>query len=487
MKNPLHTLRWYCLGFGFFWAMPLSMMCGVPAIAAPSSDWLTFVWVQQLAVVVFLPPCARISAATLARATSAIPFASGLLLSMTGFLYVYCFTLGHSSRALSVLTGICLGLSCALSFVLWQTIYANEGQARASIYLPFASLLAVGICLLLFMLPAVAVALCLITVIPMAATYTLWRSAHDMEPFVARPWKPYRRSVVRDIWKPVLCASVVCFAWSLSSHLPALYETAHLIAMLLGLGCACCVVACIGLSSRTAMGAFDVYQAIFPVMGIVLFVPALLGNQWTSFTVGVLTFGARLMTLLTLMLCATYAARTQFAPGIIYLTCVYPLQMASFLGDTAGFLMVPGMFSQAISVFQIPAAGFIVCFIGLVVASIGKRPRSLAEPADDTLLINPTVEPQPPAAPAPSETSRRTTTETPELPSTLTADLSAREIEVAGLLLKGNTIAAISKKLYISENTTRGHMKRLYRKLNVHSRQELIDRFEEAAITEKPS
>ena len=46
------------------------------------------------------------------------------------------------------------------------------------------------------------------------------------------------------------------------------------------------------------------------------------------------------------------------------------------------------------------------------------------------------------------------------------------------LLLKGNTLAAISRKLFISENTTRGHMKRIYRKFDVHSRQELIDLIE---------
>ena len=51
------------------------------------------------------------------------------------------------------------------------------------------------------------------------------------------------------------------------------------------------------------------------------------------------------------------------------------------------------------------------------------------------------------------------------------------------LLLKGNTIAAISRKLFISENTTRGHMKRIYRKLNVHSRQELIDALEREGAT----
>ena len=233
--------------------------------------------------------------------------------------------------------------------------------------------------------------------------------------------------------------------------------------------------------------------SIFPLIGIVLFVPALLGSQWTSFTVGILTFGARLMMLLTLMLCATYSARTQFSPGLIYLVCAFPLQVASFVGDTAGFLMVPGLFAQSASAFRIPAACFIVCFAGLVAASLGKRPRSLAEPVDDTLLINPT--PQEPAEPAPlagaapgdgvgDPTGKGALTEAEGdslLPPALVTELSAREVEVVDLLLKGNTIAAISRKLFISENTTRGHMKRIYRKLNVHSRQELIDVLEREA------
>jgi len=53
--------------------------------------------------------------------------------------------------------------------------------------------------------------------------------------------------------------------------------------------------------------------------------------------------------------------------------------------------------------------------------------------------------------------------------------LSLREIEVAELLVKGNRISAIASRLYISENTVRGHAKNIYRKLGVHNRQELID------------
>ena len=53
--------------------------------------------------------------------------------------------------------------------------------------------------------------------------------------------------------------------------------------------------------------------------------------------------------------------------------------------------------------------------------------------------------------------------------------LSAREVEVAELLMRGNRVSAIASRLYISENTVRGHAKNIYRKLGVHNRQELID------------
>lgn len=49
------------------------------------------------------------------------------------------------------------------------------------------------------------------------------------------------------------------------------------------------------------------------------------------------------------------------------------------------------------------------------------------------------------------------------------------EIEVAELLMKGHTVSAIAGKLFISENTTRGHAKSIYKKLAIHSRQELVD------------
>lgn len=53
--------------------------------------------------------------------------------------------------------------------------------------------------------------------------------------------------------------------------------------------------------------------------------------------------------------------------------------------------------------------------------------------------------------------------------------LSARETEVAELIARGNSVARIAEMLVVSENTIRTHSKRIYSKLDVHKRQELID------------
>ena len=53
--------------------------------------------------------------------------------------------------------------------------------------------------------------------------------------------------------------------------------------------------------------------------------------------------------------------------------------------------------------------------------------------------------------------------------------LSDRETEVVGLVVRGNTVARIAELLFISENTVRTHTKRIYNKLGVHKKQELIE------------
>ncbi len=62
--------------------------------------------------------------------------------------------------------------------------------------------------------------------------------------------------------------------------------------------------------------------------------------------------------------------------------------------------------------------------------------------------------------------------------------LSARETEVAELVARGNTVAKVAEELVVSENTIRTHMRRLYAKLGIHKKQELLDLLEEVKASE---
>ncbi len=52
--------------------------------------------------------------------------------------------------------------------------------------------------------------------------------------------------------------------------------------------------------------------------------------------------------------------------------------------------------------------------------------------------------------------------------------LSPRQKEILDLMVSGKTIAAVAKQLELSPHTVHGHVKDIYKKLNVHNRAELV-------------
>ena len=54
--------------------------------------------------------------------------------------------------------------------------------------------------------------------------------------------------------------------------------------------------------------------------------------------------------------------------------------------------------------------------------------------------------------------------------------LTKREIEVLQLLAEGRSLPYVQQKLFISEGTARTHIKHIYTKMDVHSKQELLDK-----------
>lgn len=61
--------------------------------------------------------------------------------------------------------------------------------------------------------------------------------------------------------------------------------------------------------------------------------------------------------------------------------------------------------------------------------------------------------------------------------------LTDRESQTLELLARGATVAAIASALDVSENTVKTYAKRVYKKLDVHSKQDIIDLCREEAGT----
>lgn len=60
--------------------------------------------------------------------------------------------------------------------------------------------------------------------------------------------------------------------------------------------------------------------------------------------------------------------------------------------------------------------------------------------------------------------------------------LTERECEVVALLARGRSKTAIGEKLFLSENTVKTYVKNVYAKLDVHTKQELLDRIDEQPV-----
>ena len=52
--------------------------------------------------------------------------------------------------------------------------------------------------------------------------------------------------------------------------------------------------------------------------------------------------------------------------------------------------------------------------------------------------------------------------------------LSNRQAEVLGLLARGHNAAYVQEKLCITRSTAKSHMNKIYRKLDIHTQQELL-------------
>jgi DNA-binding CsgD family transcriptional regulator len=186
-----------------------------------------------------------------------------------------------------------------------------------------------------------------------------------------------------------------------------------------------------------------------------------LSGFWVFFT----TFGMTCIELLTWVLIFEFYRETRLAWGGVFGIIKGVTLLASTLGATFTYFGAPLLdesTQMGITVALIAAMVVVSTSMFSVhdIASLWGYPkRSIQE--------------------APANTGKKTVF------LTNTYGLTARESEIAVLLMRGRSEPFISETLFISPHTTHSHIYHIYNKMKVHSRQEFIDICEQELAAEK--
>ena len=384
--------------------------------------------------------------------------------------------------------------------------YVTEGQQRALICIPLSAAMSVALYLLIRLLPPVAVALAAVCVLPFLALLCLQKSLAEIEADATAPLtRPALRRAVGDLWRPALCVSILGFSWKLIAGIePA--QSSGGAAVLVGFATAALLVVALELFLSKGFDILHICQVLFPALTVVFLLPSLFGQQYTTLLVAFLMFGFEVVNLLLIITCAVYTIRNGLPSSPLYALCIGPVLLSMAVGSGLAELLGPALSDDLAHWTNVILLCVVLLSVALILVTRGKG-QALASMTDAELLNRGTTlrrgrrdsrrDGRQGAKPANGSARQRgdalhspdaTAADATRVPSDGPSEqqrrirsyleehgLSPREIEVAELLMKGHTVSAIAGKLFISENTTRGHAKSIYKKLAIHSRQELVD------------
>lgn len=263
-KRLLEGLRIHHLGFGFFWTVTFIVLAGFQGAGAIADYWQIYILTEQTLMPLAVGALGALCAFRRCELPHWTASAASFLLSGAALLYFLAFHFGQGDGAIAAVAGVLMGGSCALFFLLWEMFYVTEGQQRALICIPLSAAMSVGLYLLICLLPSIAVALTAVCVLPFLALLCLQKSLAEIEADVTAPLtRPALRRAVGDLWRPVLCVSILGFSWKLIAGIePA--QSSGGAAVLAGFAAAALLVVALELFLSKGFDILHICQVLFP-------------------------------------------------------------------------------------------------------------------------------------------------------------------------------------------------------------------------------
>lgn len=485
------TLKVRYLGIGFLWAwvygsfetfavFPERTGIGINA----DSSWLASAIVVTLTLFVLgfvlgrrqtmAPPWLTVAAGV---ATAAGTLLSGLA-SVEGIL------------APVVVSGALTGFGTGALYVLWGQALARLDIESSEVAIPAASLIMLGCALVLPYLPntvgiLATASLPLASGLMLLATYRDIPSVENASIATAGLRRPALFTLTRIATLLFLSYFVIGCSGALQANVDAPFIVWG-IDIATVIGSICGIVLVVGIVLFAARPSFDgLFRLIAPLLAIAL---ALLpwADLWAvALSTTLVAIADTTLTIAAVLFVVTAAKGNGAKAALGIGVAEGSLQLGVLAGNLAGRALNETASVEPLGLFTI-ALGLLVVFslswLGYPTNRSSAFETSAARSAilRDKGAVSAVRINEPDGTGEPSSVTSSVDTTIDGICQRLTEEhgLSGREAEILGYLARGRSQPYIREELVLSKNTVATHVKHIYQKLDVHSRQELLDLFE---------
>ncbi len=426
-------------------------------------------------------------------------FTRHFLVKLTSGLYFlgWCFLIAaiyftEYSLILVFVGGGLLGLGSAGFYMLWQRLFASQDSDVGSQNLLVGTAWGALFYFALYLIPqAVTAYLIPLVFLPLFGLAVMVNSrtidtTQAMFEDVPRNHPQVYKQVIKDYWRSALCLAAVGFCAGIMRSIAVADPTIGVYVNALsaaGMLIAALFVLWLWRFKGLRLTITSAYRVVFPFLITSFLAVPLLPVAYTQWLAAILYAVYAAAIILMMMQCAQVSRDRGINPIFIYGfvgTALYALHSIGFIGGSfVEMVHIMGLAPlSAVAIVAIWALG-LMHFVGSggFISALGGRGSE-----DAIELIS--FKPDRLRSAANDQTEVSDVSDAPDRISVQAAliqeyyRLSAREAEVMELLARGHSVARIAGMLVVSENTVRTHSKRIYAKLDIHKKQELVDLIE---------
>lgn len=398
----------------------------------------------------------------------------------------------RETLVLLALAGTSLGIGDALMILVWGRFASTLSLKSTYIFVLSSYLVALLFYLILIFLPPLVLAICTLFTCLFLPMMTKRSMVLRPQILVYKPNQVAAKNAVSTIWRPVLLTAIFAFISNftliISDHQSVDPSIAQGTSFVFTLG----VVLVMLIPALVAPRRVNIgmaYRVALPLAagGLLLF--ALFSQTDSGISNSMVAMGWLLADLVAWCVIANSAARTRIPAFILFGGAHFVFSFASLAGTLTGNYFYSALDRSSITLMTIALVGMYALVTALAFLIKDRRLSTSIEETEEPFIAEATEKefhekthaenPAPPLL-APHTTAEEVYVFKDRFQEKIQnmskqAHLTPRESEVLRFLAQGRSTQYMADSLFVSENTVKSHVKNIYQKLKVHSKQEIID------------